>query len=77
MHNANHRILSSFDWFVLIVILGYLLGMVQCLTHDGTHWLPFTPSSQLWYDGLHPPTEPPWDTAVSLGPSRSALSDLS
>jgi hypothetical protein len=70
MRKAERRIFSSFDWFVVIVLLGYLLVVVQAVLRGGTPALPFTPSSRLWYDRVVPPTELPAGMEVSMSHAR-------
>jgi hypothetical protein len=76
MPGSKRRILSSFDWFVVAVLLGYVLMVVQAIADGRTQPLPFTPSSQLWYDRVLPPAELPEGAAVSMGPERLGQSAL-
>ena len=74
MRSSRPRILSSFDWFVLAVLLGYALVVFQAIADGRTQPLPFTPSTQLWYDRVLPPAELPEGAAMSQGSQR--LDDL-
>jgi len=51
---------------VVIVVLGYLVVVAQAVMRGGTPSLPYTPSSQLWYDSVLPPAELPEGTSVSM-----------
>jgi len=66
MRRGRRRVLTAFDWFVVIVVLGYLAVVAQAVMRGGTPSLPYTPSSQLWYDSVLPPAESPEGTTVSM-----------
>ena len=76
MRSGKNRIVTTFDWFVVVVVLGYLVVVAQAVMRGGTPSLPYTPSSQLWYDSVLPPTEQPEGTSVSLAGENSGATSL-
>ena len=70
MRDSRRRILSPFDWVVMVVLLGYAILVVQAISEGPSHPLPLMPSSQLWYDRVLPPAELPEGAAMSAGPQR-------
>ena len=66
MLGRRRSVLTAFDWFVVVVVIGYLAVVVQAVMRGGTPSLPNTPSSQLLYDGVLPPTKPPEGTSMSV-----------
>jgi hypothetical protein len=72
----SSRILSTFDWFVVLVVLGYLLVVVQGMWQSGASPLPFTPSSQLQDDARDPPADLSNGSAVSMRTSRVRISEI-
>jgi hypothetical protein len=65
MRSARQRVVTTFDLFVVAVILGYVLVVVQSAVRGGGPTFPFAPSSQLYHDSA-PPTERPAGAEVTM-----------
>ncbi len=68
MRSTTPRMITKFDVFVVVVILGYLLGIVQSTMRGDAPRLRFAPSSQL--DRESGPAEWPTGAALTLVPTE-------
>lgn len=65
MRSTTQRVVTTFDLFVVAVILGYVLVVVQSATRGGGPTFPFAPSSQLYHES-GTPTERPAGAEVTM-----------
>jgi hypothetical protein len=69
MRSMEPRVVTTFDLFVVVVILGYFLGAVQSAVRGDGAQVRFAPSSQLPRDAM--PTERPAGAELTLLPAAS------
>jgi len=58
MRSTERRIVTTFDLFVVAVILGYVLVVAQSVFRGGGPAFPFAPSSQLYRERPVPAERP-------------------
>jgi hypothetical protein len=68
MPSMEPRGITKFDLFVVVVVLGYLMGAVQSSMRGEVPRLRFAPSSQLHRDSA--PAEWPTGAALTLLPGE-------
>jgi hypothetical protein len=58
MRSTERRVVTTFDLFVVAVILGYVLVVAQSVFRGGGPAFPFAPSSQLYREPSVPAERP-------------------